>query len=508
MELQFLQGLQELTSAQAVAAPTAAAPTDVARTQYVTTPQAKAAPTGPLLPDSRPRPDVLTNKVDEAYRQIGRVPSSNERKEMIALANDLAGKGKSATEIKYAVIEKLKAIQSGSTVKPSTAELRSMASETFKSLFGRAPGEGELSRWTAEAQKLADQGMDATSIKYNLPSMMREVRDGLDKTDPAALRGLAKETFKSVFGREPSAGELSRWEGEAKKLVDENKLNATGVKSTLPSMMREVRDGLDKTDAATLRTLAKDAFKTTFGREPSAGELSRWEGEAKKLVDENKLNATGVKSTLPSMMREVRDGLDKTDAATLRTLAKDAFKTTFGREPSAGELSRWEGEAKKLVDENKLNATGVKNTLPGMMREVRDGLDKTDAATLRTLAKDAFKATYGREPSAGELSRWEGEAKKLVDENKLNASGVKNTLPSMMREARDGLDKTDRATLMRVLDEALHEVLGSSYRPPSSSEVSAWMKMADDMVKDKASATAIKYAFLTSLRVALDNQGW
>ncbi|NOK15979.1 hypothetical protein [Corallococcus carmarthensis] len=440
-ELQFLQSFQQLTATQAVAATPAAAPTaDVARTSYVTA-QAAPAPKGPLLPDSRPSPSAIDTKVTEAYQQIGRVPTTSERREMINLANELAGKGKNATEIKYAVIEKLRAIQAGTTVKPGAAELRNLAVETFKTTFGRAPGGDELSRWVNEAQKLADKGMDAISIKYNLPSMMREVRDGLDKTDPAALRGLAKETFKSVFGREPNASELARWEGEAKKLVDDQKMSATGVKTTLPSMMRDVRDGLDKTDAATLHNLAKDAFKTTFGRDP---------------------NPT--------------------------------------------EMARWEKEAKKLVDDNKLNATGVKNTLPAMMRDVRDGLDKTDAATLSRLAKDAFKNTYGRDPNPSELAHWEKEAKKLVDDNKLNASGVKNTLPSMMREARDGLDKTDRGTLTRVLLEAFREVLGPNSRPPGDTEIKAWMQMATKMADDKQSATAIKYAFLTGLRTALDNQ--
>ncbi|MBE4750955.1 hypothetical protein G4177_22545 [Corallococcus sp. ZKHCc1 1396] len=440
-ELQFLQSLQQLTATQAVAAPTATAPaTDVARTGYVTA-QAAPTPKGPLLPDSRPSPSALTANVDEAYKQIGRVPTSSERKEMVKLAEELAGKGKNATEIKYAVIEKLRAIQAGTAVKPGASELRNLAGETFKTIFGRAPGEAELTRWAAEAQKLADNGMDAISIKFNLPSMMREVRDGLDKTD-----------------------------------------------------------------TATLRSLAKDAFKTTFGRDPTGSELSRWEGEARKLVDGQKMNATGVMTTLPSMMREVRDGLDKTDTATLRNLAKDAFKTTFGRDPTGSELSRWEGEAKKLVDGQKMNATGVMTTLPSMMREVRDGLDKTDTATLRNLAKDAFKTTFGRDPTGSELETWTQKARKMVDDDKMNAVGVKNTLPSMMREARDGLDRTDRATLTRVLIEAYREVLGPNSRPPSDVEINAWLKKADEMVKDKQSATAIKYAFITGLRIALDNQ--
>ncbi|MFB1481718.1 hypothetical protein [Corallococcus sp. RDP092CA] len=436
-ELQFLQGLQQLSATQAA---TTAAPQGVARTSYIAA-QSSPTPAGPMLPDSRPSASAVDRKVSEAYTQIGRVPSTSERREMVKLAQDLAAEGKNATEIKYAVIEKLRAIQAGTATKPGAAELRNVAAETFKTTFGRAPGEGELSRWAAEAQKLADQGMDATSIKYTLPSMMREVRDGLDKTDPAALRGLAKETFKSVFGREPSASELSRWEGEAKKLVDEQKMNATGVKTTLPSMMREVRDGLDKTDAGALRNLAKDAFKSTFGREPSASELSRWEGEAKKLVDEQKMNATGVKTTLPSMMREVRDGLDKTDTGTLRNLVKDAFKDTYGREPNAGELDTWTQKARKLVDDDKMNATGVKMNLP-----------------------------------------------------------------SMMREARDGLDKTDDGTLRRLLSEAFREVLGPNGRGPSQAEINAWMDKAHEMVKDKQNATAIKYAFLTGLRTALENQ--
>ncbi|WP_375754461.1 hypothetical protein [Corallococcus exercitus] len=433
--------MQQLTATQAVAAtPTTAPTTDVARTSYVTA-QSAPVPTGPLLPDSRPSARAIDEKVSEAYNQIGRLPTTTERREMLALANELAGKGKNATEIKYAVIAKLREIQAGTHVKPSAAELSNLASQTFQTIFNRAPGKDELTRWAAEAQKLADKGMDAISIKYNLPSMMREVRDGLDKTDPAALSKLAKDTFRSVF---------DRW--------------------------------------------------------PDDTELARWEKEAKKLVDDHKLSATGVKTTLPSMMRDVRDGLDKTDAATLKKLATEAYTTIFGEPPEGDQLVRWEKEAKKLVDENKMNAVGVKNTLPAMMREVRDGLDKTDAATLKRLAKEAFKATFGWEPKPHELAHWEKEAKKLVDDQKMNAVGVKNTLPSMMRDARDGMDKTDDATLTRLLKDAFREVLGPNGRAPSQVEIDAWMKKAKEMVKDKQSATAIKYAFITGLRTALDNQ--
>ncbi|WP_120523428.1 hypothetical protein [Corallococcus exercitus] len=433
--------MQQLTAPQAVAATPAAAPTaDVARTSYVTA-QAAPTPTGPLLPDSRPSAKAINDKVSEAYTQIGRVPSGNERREMLALANELAGKGKNATEIKYAVIAKLRDIQAGTAVKPSASELRSLAGETFKTIFNRAPGDDELNRWANEAQKLADKGMDAISIKYNLPSMMREVRDGLDKTDPAALSKLAKDTFKSVF---------DRW--------------------------------------------------------PDDKELAHWAKEAKKLVDDEKMSATGVKTTLPSMMRDVRDGLDKTDAATLSKLATEAYTAIFGEPPKKDQLARWEKEAKKLVDENKMNAVGVKNTLPAMMREVRDGLDKTDAATLKRLATEAYTAIFNKPPDKDQLAHWEKEAKKLVDDQKMSAVGVKNTLPSMMREVRDGLDKTDRATLTRLLTEAFREVLGPNSRPPNQAEINAWMKKADEMVKDKQGATAIKYAFITGLRIALDNQ--
>ncbi|MGE6758350.1 hypothetical protein ACQKGO_10085 [Corallococcus interemptor] len=440
-ELDFLKGLQQLTATQATAATATTAPVETARTSYVTAQSAPVA-RGPLLPDSRPSPSAITSRVDEAYQQIGRVPTTSERKEMVKLAEELAGKGKNGTEIKYAVIAKLREIQAGTAVKPGAAELRNVAAETFKTVFGRAPGDAELTRWAAEAQKLADDGMDAISIKYNLPSKMREVRDGLDKTD-----------------------------------------------------------------TATLRNMAKDIFKTVFGREPTSSELATWTDKAQKMVDDDKMSATGVKTTLPSMMRDVRDGLDKTDTATLRNLAKDVFKTTYGREPTSSELETWTQKARKMVDDDKMNATGVKTTLPSMMRDVRDGLDKTDTATLRNLVKDAFKNTYGREPTSGELETWTQKARKMVDDDKMNATGVKTHLPSMMREARDGLDKTDDGTLRRLLNEAFREVLGPNGRGPSDAEVNAWLKKAHDMVKDdKANATTIKYAFITGLRIALENQ--
>ncbi|MBU8900823.1 hypothetical protein KRR26_34985, partial [Corallococcus sp. M34] len=272
-EQQLLSTLRQLTSSPTDGGRTRV---DVARTSFEPSTTRSTASVPPLLPDSKPSDSAISKGVDEAFQHVyggTQIPSSADRNEMRRYGDELRGQGKNATEIKYAVIEKLKAKRDGLGKPPDDATLNGLATDVFKSVFGRAPTGAEFEKWKGVAKDLAGKGMDATSIKYNLPSQMREVRDGLDKTSPAVLEGLAKGVFQEVFGRAPSGSELAKWKGVAQEMVDKDKMNASSVKLNLPSQMREVRDGLDKTSPAVLEGLAKGVFQEVFGRAPSGSEL-------------------------------------------------------------------------------------------------------------------------------------------------------------------------------------------------------------------------------------------
>ncbi|MBJ6766125.1 hypothetical protein JGU66_35680, partial [Myxococcaceae bacterium JPH2] len=202
-EQELLSTLRQLTGS-----PTAGGRplVDVARTSFEASTTRTTANVPPLLPDSKPSDSAISTGVDEAFRHVyggTHVPSSGERGEMRRYGEELRGQGKNATEIKYAVIEKLKAKRDGLGKPPDDATLNGLATDVFKSVFGRAPTGDEFSKWKGVAKEMADKGMDATSIKYNLPSQMREVRDGMDKTSPAVLENLARGVFQEVFGRAP-----------------------------------------------------------------------------------------------------------------------------------------------------------------------------------------------------------------------------------------------------------------------------------------------------------------
>ncbi|MFP2929173.1 hypothetical protein ACLESO_29015 [Pyxidicoccus sp. 3LG] len=307
-----LSALQALTGVQA---PTPAAATATTAKASFDASARQAAPTRPLLPNSVSPPDNdrLFRCFQDAWKSAygnTRLASTGEREALMKLAGELRTQGKSAVEIEYTLLAHIKgggaASGAGGTtpVGANPAEVRSAAKEAFKSIFGREPTP-ELTDWANKAQAMAQDGKDATTIKYALMTPMQQARDKVDPNDRNALNTLARDAFKSVFGREPSSTELTDWANKAQAMAQDGK-DATTIKYSLITPMQEQRDGGGKTDDNALRDLIKTAFREVLRdayRDPSPNEEKEWMQIAQKLRDEGKLSATAIKHMLISEVR-------------------------------------------------------------------------------------------------------------------------------------------------------------------------------------------------------------
>ncbi|MCP3141403.1 hypothetical protein [Pyxidicoccus xibeiensis] len=372
--------LAALSALTGVQAPTATATQSTARTAF-----SADAPRAPLsqalLPNSvnPPNEERLFRCFQDAWKSAygnTKLASTAEREALMKMATDLRNQGKSAVEIEYALLAHIKG-------------------------GGAAAGAGGASA--------------------------------------ADARTAATEAFKSTFRREPTPDEARHWEAEAHKLAEKG-MDATRIKYALMTPMQQARDKVDPNDRNALSTIAREAFKGVYGREPNPTELKEWTDKAEAMAKDGK-DATTIKYALMTPMQQARDKVDPNDRNALNTLAREAFKSVFGREPNPTELKEWADKAEAMAKDGK-DATTIKYALITPMQQARDGGGRTDDAALVDLIKNAFRDVLRdayREPSPREEREWLKVAQKLRDEGKLSATAIKHMLMAEVRVAYGNL---------------------------------------------------------------------
>ncbi|MFP2908119.1 hypothetical protein ACLESD_24315 [Pyxidicoccus sp. 3LFB2] len=303
-----MAALQALTGVQAPTAEATPA-TTTARSSF-NTEAPRTALTQPLLPNavSPPNDDRLTRCFQDAWKAAygtTKLPSREEREALLKMARELRSQHKNAVEIEYALLAHIKGNAGTGAVKATPAEARTAAMEAFQSTYRREPTPDEAAKWEAEANKLAEQGKDATTIKYALMTPMQQARDKVDPNDKDAMNNLAREAFKSVHAREPNPTELAHWADKATAMAKDGK-DATTIKYALVTPMQEARDGSGRTDDPALLDLIKNAYREVLrdaNRELSPHEEREWMKVAQKMRDEGKMNATSIKHMLIAEVR-------------------------------------------------------------------------------------------------------------------------------------------------------------------------------------------------------------
>ena len=223
----------------------------------------------------------------------------------------------------------------------------------YDTYFGRDPSAGELSIW----QGLIAGGSDFTTLRSALVN---------DVNGQNYIAGQVKTLYDTYFGRDPSAGEVSVWKGLIVGGADFN---------TLRSAL--VNDGAGHAHTTQMVTSLYDTY---FGRDPSAGELSVWQGL---------ITGGATFTTLRSAL--ISDGYGQAYAASQITSLYDTY---FGRDPSAGEISIWKGLIAGGADFGTLRSALL-----------NDGSGQAHTAATITSLYDTY---FGRDPSAGEVGVWKG----------------------------------------------------------------------------------------------------
>ncbi|PTL85397.1 hypothetical protein [Vitiosangium sp. GDMCC 1.1324] len=279
--------------------------------------------------------------------------------------------------------------------------------------------------------------------------------------------------------------------------------NAEDIRYALRDKIRLKTEGLDKPNDATLNRLIDEAFQRVYkGKHPpSASERNEMMDAARKMIADGK-NGEFIKYGLIDKVRIKSEGLDKTDDATLNRLINEAFQRIYeGKHPpSAAERNEMMQEARKMVADGQ-SAETIKYGLIDKVRVKSQGLDKTDDATLNRLINEAFQRIYAGKhpPSASERNEMMQEARKMVADGK-NAEFIKYGLIDKVRIKSEGLDKTDDATLNRLINEAFQRVYEGKH-PPSAAERNEMMQEARKMVADSQSAETIKYGLIDKVRI-------
>jgi hypothetical protein len=141
----------------------------------------------------------------------------------------------------------------------------------------------------------------------------------------------------------------------------------------------------------------------------------------------------------------------------------------------------------------------------------QQGLDNTSDETLNKLVDKAFQSVYNRAPTSAERTEWMQKAKDLRaqkdDKGKpaKSAQQIGYDLVDQLALKSQGLDKTDDASLNRIIEDVFRKVLEGK-RPPTSRERSVWLKFAQDLAKDaRNTGQTIKYAIEDALRTSLNN---
>ena len=219
--------------------------------------------------------------------------------------------------------------------------------------LGRAPSSGEIQNYASE---LAN-GTTPDGVRQQLLSSSEgEAHTAVQVT------GL----YDTYMGRDPSAGELTTWEGLVLSGDD-----FTAVRSAILSDPA----GRTHTDA-TITSL----YETWFGRSPTAAEVSVWEGLIGGGQDFNALRMALVN--------------DPASHSQIDANIASEYQAWFGRAPNAAETSVWEGLIRGGDDLSALRGALIS--------------DPTGQAYIAQTVTAQYETYLVRAPSPGELATWQG----------------------------------------------------------------------------------------------------
>jgi len=211
-------------------------PTDIKWTLYAMIRDATQGPTaqGPATRDEA---------FKEAFANVyGGTPSAAEQTKWMNKAKEMADKGASNYDIKWALIGEMNLAKSGmDNTRPET--LKRLVNESLKIATGGTPSPAEEAKWLAVADKMAKEGKSATDIKWGVYGEIRNAQEGVqgDPKSPTVLNNMVAEAFKQVMqnnGRQLSGRELSEWMKVATKLAEQGQ-DAFSIKWSLVGQMSE-----------------------------------------------------------------------------------------------------------------------------------------------------------------------------------------------------------------------------------------------------------------------------
>ncbi len=182
-------------------------------------------------------------------------------------------------------------------------------------------------------------------------------------------RATATASYQARLERAPSADET------AKAVTFLETLRAQG------KSLEERRAAMEFVIAMTPEWQAKDTYRTSLGREPSADELAKLTQFGSQLAAEGK------------SVGDVRAAMNFVTAMSPEWQAKETYRASLGREPNADELTKLTQFGTQLQAEGKSVA------------EMRGAMDFVTAMSPEWQAKDTYRASLGREPNADELMK-------------------------------------------------------------------------------------------------------
>ncbi|MBV8593496.1 MAG: NF038122 family metalloprotease, partial [Caulobacteraceae bacterium] len=235
----------------------------------------------------------------------------------------------------------------------STTPFAAPITAAYDEWFGRDPSASELNVWSG----LINSGYTENQLRAALLA---------DPTGQGHTVAEIKSLYDTYFGRDPTASEVSVWQGLIAGGSDFNTLRSALIS--------------DPSGQAYIATEIKTLYDTYFGRDPTASEVSVWKG----------LIATGSDfNTLRAALLSDPSGVAHTNA-TVTAL----YDTYFGRDPTAGELAVWQ---------NLIAGGATFTTLRSALLSDPAGVAHTNATVT-----GLYDTYFGRDPTASELSVWQG----------------------------------------------------------------------------------------------------
>ena len=187
----------------------------------------------------------------------------------------------------------------------------------------------------------------------------------------------------------------------------------------------------------------------------------------------------------------------------------DAYTSVWeGKQfPSGAERTDLMNQAKELRAQGK-SALEIQYALAGKLRLAKNGLDKTDDATLNRLVGESFQYVYddpNHLPTGDERQKFMKVAQDLAAGGS-SATEIKFELRRQIRLGKDGLDKTDDPSLQKLVEDSFRYVLENQWRPPTGTESAEWLKLAQQLRTDGNSATDIRFELRRQMRTSLSNR--